>query len=142
MKTDYLKNISNGVHFFDKAGWMGVCNFTKNVFLSKYFSGFSFRFVVIYQNFAIFQESLFPPKKLVVVANRCKVFKIFIPTKIIYTRFRSLAAIINFRRMIFCGRASWTLNSRNIAMFSFRKRWKMENLSAYLQQFLDGLFRQ
>ena len=47
------------------------------------------------------------------------------------TPFRSLATIINFRQMIFCGRASWTLNPRYIAMFSFKKRPKIENLSVY-----------
>ena len=52
-------------------------------------------------------------------------------TPLLYTRFWSLAAIIDFRQMIFCGRASWTLNPRYIAMFSFKKRLKIENLSVF-----------
>ena len=34
----------------------------------------------------------------------------------IHTQFRSSTAIFNFRRVIFCGRESWTLNPRNITV--------------------------
>ena len=45
--------------------------------------------------------SFFPPKNLlVVVANPCKVFKIFIPTKIIYTE-PDLRVCENLRRIAF-----------------------------------------
>ena len=40
--------------FFWQSCRMRVCSFTKNALLSKYFSRFPFRFVVTYQNFAIF----------------------------------------------------------------------------------------
>ena len=39
--------------------------------------------------------------------------------------------VINFHQMVFCGRASWTLNPCYIAMFSFKKRLKIENLSVF-----------
>ena len=57
------------------------------------------------------------------------------------TQFRSFAAIINFRRIIICGRTSWTLNPSNDAVFSFKKRPKMENLSVFIcfqMAFLDS----
>ena len=56
---------------------VGVSSSTKDVFLSKYFSRFLLGFVVIYQNL--------PENVYVVAANSCKVFKIFIPKKIIYS---------------------------------------------------------
>ena len=37
----------------------------------------------------------------------------------------------------FCGRASWTLNPRNVTMFSSKKRREMEDLSVY-SYFLDS----
>ena len=140
MKTNYLKNISNGVHFLTKLQDGCMQLYQKCIPQQVLFR----LFVQICCYLSKFWDILgkfISQKRFGLVTNRCNVFKIFIPTKIIYTRFWSLAAIVNFLRMTFCGRASWTLNPRNIAMFSFRKRRKMENLSAQLQ-FLDGLFRQ
>ena len=69
--------------FFRKSYSRVVCNFTKNVFLSKYFS----RFLLSYLSrfFWQFRKVIFQKNLLVKAANRCNVFKIFILTKTIYS---------------------------------------------------------
>ena len=67
--------------FFWQNCRLGVSNFTKNVFFSKYFSRFSLRFVVI-SKFRDFLRKFISQKKpfgCVVAANRCKVFKVLYP---------------------------------------------------------------
>ena len=85
MKTNYLKNISNVVHFFNKvAGWVSA-TLSKMYSLSSTFQGFCSDLLLSVKISRFFRKVYFPEKHLVVVANRCNVVKIFIPTKVIYS---------------------------------------------------------
>ena len=85
MKTNYLKNISNVVHFFDKvAGWVSA-TLPKMYFLTSTFQGFYLDLLLSIKISRYFRKIYFPEKHVVVLANRYKVFKIFIPTKVIYS---------------------------------------------------------
>ena len=73
MQTNYLKNASNGVYFFDKvAGWVSASTFQ------------SFRSDLLL-SIKISQYFKKNQKNLVVAASHCKVFKRFLPTKNIYS---------------------------------------------------------
>ena len=85
MKTNYLKNISNVVHYFNKvAGWLSAI-LPKMYSLASTFQGFCSDLLLSTQILRYFRKVYVREKHLVVVANHCKVFKIFIPTKIIYS---------------------------------------------------------
>ena len=70
---------------------VGVSNSTKNVFLSKFFSRFSLRFIVICQNFAIFQESSFSRKTCLWLLNVLRFSKYLFPQKL-YIQGRTLVS--------------------------------------------------
>ena len=108
------------------------------ILLSEYLKTYSFFWIFLCRNSSLTKTTdsySFLLKKYLIVVNL-----FHITLSLSHARFRSLAAIINFREMIFCGRASWTQNSCYIAMFSFKKRPKIENLSVFyclLMAFLD-----
>ena len=74
-----------GFIFFDKvAGWVST-TLPKMYSLASTFQGFRSNLLLSIKFSRFFRKVYFPEKHLVVFANHCKVFKIFIPIKIIYS---------------------------------------------------------
>ena len=82
MQTNFLKNINNGVHSFGKVADWVVATLPKMYSLASTFQGFCSDLQLSIKILRYFKKVYFPEKHLVVVA---KVFKIFIPTKTIYS---------------------------------------------------------
>ena len=76
---------SNEVHFFDRdADWV-TATLPKIYSLASTFQGFPSDLLLSIKILRYFKKIYFQEKPFVVAANPCKVFKIFIPTKIIYS---------------------------------------------------------
>ena len=74
-----------GFIFFDKAASWVSTTLPKMYSLASTIQGFRSGLLLSIKISGYFRKVYFPEKHLVEVANHCKVFKIFIPTKIIYS---------------------------------------------------------